>query len=213
MGTVISLIQTFKDLFGRRHATSRGAQPTPAWLVVGLGNPGAEYAETRHNVGYRVTDLLVTAPGFLPVRGIPARQCLVGIGDQEVAVLRPTTFMNVSGEGVAPLALKYGVPPERIIAIHDELDLPPGKVRLRLGGSENGHNGLKSLSSELGTRDYLRVRVGIGRPPAEMSVSDWVLSPVVNATENPATELAAEATRLLIAEGLARAQNVIHQRH
>ena len=113
--------------------------------------------------------------------------------------------MNTSGEAVAPL----GVAPERIIVVHDELDLPPGKVRVKLGGNENGHNGLKSLTEHLGTRDYVRVRVGIGRPPEGVTVPDWVLAPA-GGDEN--VDLAAEAVRLIITEGLTQAQNQVHAR-
>lgn len=167
----------------------RESVPKADWLVVGLGNPGAKYADTRHNVGFLVADAL------------PQRE--------RVAVLKPQTFMNASGEAVGPLVAKLGLPAERVIVVHDELDLPVGAVRVKRGGNENGHNGLKSVTEHLGTRDYLRVRVGIGRPPAAISVADWVLSPFdVDVTDHIA--LAADAVQLIVSEGLNRAQNVIH---
>ncbi|MCP1387716.1 aminoacyl-tRNA hydrolase [Corynebacterium sp. TA-R-1] len=169
------------------------------WLVVGLGNPGAKYEATRHNVGYMVVDELLDGVPLEPVRGVPVR---VAVRDG-VAYARSTTYMNTSGEAVAPL----GIAPERIIVVHDELDLPPGKVRVKLGGNENGHNGLKSLTEHLGTRDYVRVRVGIGRPPQGVAVPDWVLAPI-GGEENVA--LAAEAVQLIVGKGLPQAQNVIH---
>lgn len=114
------------------------------WLIVGLGNPGQRYAATRHNVGYMVIDELTCPEGA---------KCV-----------KPTTYMNSSGDYVAPLARRLGIDAEHIIVCHDELDLPAGAVKLKRGGNENGHNGLKSLTEHLGTRDYLRVRLGIGRP-------------------------------------------------
>lgn len=185
--------------FRRRRETQLQAE----WLVVGLGNPGAEYAATRHNVGWMALDQL--AETLEPVRGIKARVAVIN----SVAYAKPTTFMNTSGEGVGPLAVMLGVPPERVVVMHDELDLPVGKVRVKLGGNENGHNGLRSITEHIGTRDYVRVRIGIGRPPAGVAVPDWVLGPV---SGDERIDLAAEAARLVVAEGLAKAQNVIHAR-
>ena len=173
------------------------------WLVVGLGNPGAKYAATRHNVGYMALDEL--AGGLQPVPGIKAR---VQVRDG-VAYARSTTYMNTTGEAVGPLAKQLGVAPDHIIVIHDELDLPAGTMRVKLGGNENGHNGLKSITEHLGTRDYLRVRIGIGRPPKGVTVPDWVLGPVEG--EVP-VGTAAQAVRLLITDGLQKAQNAIHAR-
>ena len=173
------------------------------WLVVGLGNPGEKYAATRHNVGYMALDEL--AGELTPVPGVKA---LVQVRDR-VAYARSTTYMNTTGEAVGPLAKQLGVAPERIIVVHDELDLPAGKVRVKLGGNENGHNGLKSITEHLGTRDYLRVRMGIGRPPQGMAVPDWVLSPIDGDISGQVT-LAAKAVQLIVSEGVAKAQNVIH---
>ena len=194
------------DLFRRK-------QTTPAlsadWIILGLGNPGAKYAATRHNVGYMAVDELLDDTPLLPLPGTKALHAKTMIGGQDVLVLRSTTYMNLSGEAVAPLAEKLGVPAERIIAVHDELDLPVGTVRVKKGGNENGHNGLKSMTEHLGTRDYLRVRIGIARPPQGVSVTDHVLGPV-DGGENVA--LAAEAAALIVEQGLGRAQNVIHAR-
>lgn len=195
MGTLWGVFGFFR----RRRETQLQAE----WLVVGLGNPGAEYAATRHNVGWMALDQL--AETLEPVRGIKARVAVI----DGVAYTKPTTFMNTSGEGVGRLAAMLGVPAERIVVLHDELDLPVGKVRVKLGGNENGHNGLKSITKHIGTRDYVRVRIGIGRPPAGVAVPDWVLGPV---SGNERIDLAAEAARLVVAEGLAKAQNVIHAR-
>lgn len=195
MGTLWGVFGFFR----RRRETQLQAE----WLVVGLGNPGAEYAATRHNVGWMALDQL--AETLEPVRGIKARVAVI----DSVAYAKPTTFMNTSGEGVGPLAAMLGVPAERIVVLHDELDLPVGKVRVKLGGNENGHNGLKSITEHIGTRDYVRVRIGIGRPPAGVAVPDWVLGAV---SGDERIDLAAEAARLVVAEGLAKAQNVIHAR-
>lgn len=162
-------------------------RPKADWLVVGLGNPGPEYESTKHNVGFLALDQLA------PIDG--------------VARLKPQTYMNLSGEAVAPLVRRYGLAPQRVIVLHDELDLPAGKVRVKMGGNENGHNGLKSITEHLGTRDYIRVRIGIGRPPAGVPVPDWVLGPI-SGEEDIAT--AARAAHLVITDGLAKAQNVIH---
>lgn len=186
--------------FFRRRRTP---QLEAEWLVVGLGNPGAKYTATRHNVGYMAVDEL--AGELAPVPGIKA---LVQVRDG-VAYARSTTYMNTTGESVGPLAEQLGVAPERIIVVHDELDLPAGKVRVKLGGNENGHNGLKSITEHLGTRDYLRVRMGIGRPPQGMAVPDWVLSPIEGDISGQVA-LAAKAVQLIVSEGVAKAQNVIH---
>ena len=176
------------------------------WLVVGLGNPGDKYAGTRHNVGYMA--LAQLAGNLAPVPGVKA---LAQVRDG-VAYARSTTYMNTTGEAVGPLAAQLGAAPERVIVIHDELDLPAGTVRLKFGGNENGHNGLKSITEHLGTRDYLRVRVGIGRPPGGVPVPDWVLGPAGEEVRAAATGDAVDAVRLLTSEGLQKAQNAIHAR-
>ncbi|MFP7366465.1 aminoacyl-tRNA hydrolase [Corynebacterium callunae] len=184
------------------------ALPAAEWLVIGLGNPGAKYENTRHNVGYLSLDMLIDAHSpqpLTPIRGLKVASTPL---PHSALALRSTTYMNNSGEAVAPLAEKLGIPADHIIVVHDELDLPAGTVRLKKGGNENGHNGLKSLTAELGTRDYLRVRIGISRAPAGMAVPDYVLEPVAGA--QPGIELAAEAVMLILEHGLATAQNTVH---
>ncbi|WJY89362.1 Peptidyl-tRNA hydrolase [Corynebacterium confusum] len=205
-----------------RSASSGSAHTAPApedlraeWLIVGLGNPGPKYAATRHNVGFMaVDDLLATTGGLVqPVRGLAADAASLDIDGTPVLAVRPQSFMNLSGEPVGELARLLNVPPERIIVIHDELDLPAHKVRLKQGGNENGHNGLKSLTEHLGTRDYLRVRIGIGRPPKGSSIPDYVLGPVdASRGLDTAISTAAEGARLIVDKGLAAAQNTIHSR-
>ncbi|AKK05411.1 aminoacyl-tRNA hydrolase [Corynebacterium mustelae] len=189
--------------------------PEPAqWLVIGLGNPGEKYVDTRHNVGYMVIDSLLDSLGqsLRPVKGIPATVANVSIDGCPVLVARSTTFMNVSGTAVAPLCSALGIPPERVIVVHDELDLPHGKARIKQGGNENGHNGLKSTTAELSSRDYIRVRTGIGRPPKGQPVPDYVLSTIPH-DEQLAQMISAatQAVRLICTEGLAKAQNAIHR--
>jgi len=187
-----------------------------SWLIVGLGNPGAQYAATRHNVGYMAQDDVLARQGDLleQVSGIPATACVLKLGSQRALAVRSATFMNLSGTAIAPLAELLDVPAERIVVLHDELDLPPNKIRLKKGGNENGHNGLKSLSECLGTRDYLRVRIGIGRPPKGSSIPDYVLEPVAAGEGfDEAIATAAEAAELIVTEGLEIAQNRIHSRH
>jgi PTH1 family peptidyl-tRNA hydrolase len=143
---------------------------TPAdWLVVGLGNPGAEYARTRHNVGFEIANLLA-ARWQLPkpkqkYAGLIA-EGRIGVGDPRVAVLLPQTYMNEAGRSAGPARGALKVPLERVLVLHDEIDLPFGEVRARLGGGLAGHNGLKSLRRELGSADFARVRVGVDRPPS-----------------------------------------------
>jgi len=147
------------------------------WLVVGLGNPDASYAGHRHNVGFMVVDELARSSGADPFRrkfaGEIARTSLAG---EDALLLKPMTYMNLSGDSVQPCAAFYKIPAERIVVIHDELDLPFGEIRLKKGGGHAGHNGVRSVIGRLGTPDFGRVRIGIGRPPASFRGSDWVLS-------------------------------------
>ena len=150
------------------------------WLVVGLGNPGAEYARNRHNAGFLVADLLARRVGAKFGR---ARRAATEVaegflrpGGPKIVIAKPMTYMNLLGTPTASLAAFYKIPPERIVAVHDELDLDFGTVRAKIGGGEGGHNGLRSMSKSLGTKDYARVRFGIGRPPGRMDPADYVLS-------------------------------------
>ena len=159
--------------------------PTPdVWLVVGLGNPGPTYAGHRHNVGYLVTDELASRMGS-PFRSHKSGRADVvegrlSLGGPRVVLARGRGYMNESGGPVKALATFYKVDPAHIIAVHDELDLPFGTLRVKLGGGDNGHNGLKSMRSSLGTGDFHRVRAGIGRPPGRQDVADFVLSQLLD---------------------------------
>jgi peptidyl-tRNA hydrolase, PTH1 family len=182
------------------------------WLVAGLGNPGDRYARTRHNVGAMVADELARAAGdrFRKVRFLPIEVAEIRIGDERVLVARSQRFMNEAGPSYASLARKNDVEAARLIAVHDELDLAAGALRVKSGGSTAGHNGLKSLQQALRTPDFLRVRVGIGRPPGRQDPADFVLQPFPKREEAEVALLvddAADAVRTLIEEGLERTQD------
>lgn len=151
-----------------------------AWLVVGLGNPGEKYASTRHNIGFLVADEMAIRLGGKfashKYRALVLESRLgVGVDSPKIVIIKPQTYMNDSGDAVAPLAQYFNCAPERIIAIHDELDIPFNSLRVKIGGGDNGHNGLKSLTQSLGTPEYFRVRVGIGRPTTPQDTADYVL--------------------------------------
>ncbi|NTW28047.1 MAG: aminoacyl-tRNA hydrolase [Coriobacteriia bacterium] len=151
-------------------------------MIVGLGNPGSEYERTRHNAGFLAIDLLadnLRATYWKDQRG--AKVAVVRVGEGELVLVKPQTFMNLSGASVKKLAEHYGVPVSEIVIIHDDIDLPAGDVRVKSGGGHGGHNGLRSLHDKLGSDDYLRVRVGVGRPPGRMDAADWVLQPLKGA--------------------------------
>jgi peptidyl-tRNA hydrolase, PTH1 family len=184
------------------------------WIIVGLGNPGPEYAGTRHNAGAMVLALLGERMGARfkahRTRNDIAEGRLAG---QSVTLARPRSYMNLSGGPVSALLGFYKISPERTVVIHDELDVPFGTVRLKLGGGDNGHNGLRSITQSLGTRDYYRVRFGIGRPPGRMDPADYVLR-AFSTTERKdlpfALDRCADATETLITKGLTEAQNLYH---
>jgi len=185
-----------------------------AWLVVGLGNPGTEYAHTRHNAGYFVVDLLAERHGArLRSHKARADAAQLRLGGAPAVLARTRSYMNVSGPPVAALRSFFKVDPSRVIVVHDELDIPFGVIRLKRGGGDNGHNGLKSVTASLGTRDYLRVRFGIGRPPGRMDPADFVLRDFAapERKELPfLVDRAADAVEALVAEGLEPAQNRFH---
>jgi PTH1 family peptidyl-tRNA hydrolase len=183
-----------------------------AWLVAGLGNPGERYATSRHNVGRMVAEEIAGDAGerFRKVRFLPVELAELRIDDERVLVARSTRFMNESGTSYASLAKKHGVDPARLIAVHDELDIPAGTIRVKLGGGTSGHNGIRSLDRSLRSPDFLRVRVGIGRPPGRQDPADFVLQPVAARDRADLALLvshAADAVRSLISDGLERTQD------
>src|SRR6202167_2778984 len=184
------------------------------WIIVGLGNPGPEYAGTRHNVGQMVLALLAERMGARFKSNRTRNDIAEGrLAGQPATLARPHSYMNLSGGPVAALLGFYKVPPERTVVLHDELDVPFGGVRLKLGGGDNGHNGLRSITASLGTRDYYRVRFGIGRPPGRMDAAAFVLKDFSTAERKDLPLLidrCAAPTETLITKGLAAAQNVYH---
>ncbi|WP_338699391.1 aminoacyl-tRNA hydrolase [Streptomyces sp. Q6] len=186
------------------------------WLIAGLGNPGPEYAMNRHNVGFMVADLLARRMGAKFKRATKGQAQVVegrigppGPANRRVILAKPMSFMNVSGGPVTALRDFYKVPLSHIVAVHDELDIDYGVLRLKLGGGDNGHNGLKSITKAMGP-DYHRVRFGIGRPPGRMQVADFVLKDFSSAERKELdyfVDRAADAVEALVTEGLERAQS------
>ena len=179
-------------------------------LIVGQGNPGAQYARTKHNVGFWVLDRL--SSDFRPNGNALIAEIRLQKGSGEWVwglLVKPTTFYNATGEAVGPLARFYKIPPERILVVHDELDLPPGRMRFKAGGSNAGNYGLESITSHLGSRNFHRLRIGIGKPPTPEQGAGWVLSgfhPELVPVMEKVTETAAEAVQTWVAEGLEAAQ-------
>jgi PTH1 family peptidyl-tRNA hydrolase len=184
------------------------------WIIAGLGNPGPEYAGNRHNAGFMVVDLLAERMGGRfkahRTRNEVADGRLAGVA---VTLAKPRTYMNLSGGPVAALASFYKVPPERLVVVHDELDIPFGAIRLKLGGGDNGHNGLRSITRALGTNAYYRIRLGVGRPPGRMDAATFVLRNFSTAERQELPLLidrGADAVETLLSKGMAAAQNMFH---
>ena len=186
------------------------------WLVVGLGNPGPAYAGHRHNAGYLVVEELASRMGASfrahktgRADAVEGRLGMPGTPGPRVVLARPRCYMNESGGPVKALATFYKLEPEHIVVVHDEIDIPFGTLRVKLGGGDNGHNGLRSVRSALGTGDFYRVRAGVGRPPGRQEVADFVLSNW-SATERKElpfeVDRAADAVESLVTDGLAETQ-------
>jgi PTH1 family peptidyl-tRNA hydrolase len=183
-----------------------------AWLVVGLGNPGPKYAETRHNIGAWVVDRLASRLGerLRKVRFLPLEVAEARVDGERLYLARPQTFMNVSGPPVASFVRRRKVPVDRIVACHDEIDLAFGALKLKKGGSTAGHHGLDSLVGAFRSPDFYRVRLGVGRPGGRQDPADYVLGPFAKAEREEAELLAeqgADAVLALVTEGLAAAQD------
>lgn len=198
----------------RRAAERRG---TPAnYLVLGLGNPGDRFLGTRHNLGCEVVEQFAEEVGasLRISRSDRARVATVNFSGLRVVLACPTTFMNLSGESAAPLIRRNGVEKvDRLIVVHDELDLEPGRVKVKLGGSGAGHNGLKSVRQHLGTEDFIRVRVGIGKPSNPQAGKDWVLKKPSKADRSfldTAVQVGVDAIEKIIRDGVERAMNDVN---
>ena len=189
-----------------------GKKASDAWLIVGLGNPGKDYARSRHNAGWRALDVLADKLGCTVDKG--KFQGLYGqcnYGGTKVFLLKPQTYMNLSGRSVVQLSAYFNIPPQRIIVLFDDISLEPGRLRIRPDGSAGGHNGIKSIISEVGSQDFPRVKIGVGaKPNPEYDLADWVLSTFSASEEKalgPALERAAEAALCIIDKGCAEAAN------
>ncbi len=180
-------------------------------IVAGLGNPGKQYERTRHNAGFLVIDELAGEHGIGMTQA--KHDAVIGrgaVGAESVLLVKPQTYMNLSGRSVAALLRNSNAGLTELVVVHDELDLPLGEVRVKIGGGHGGHNGLRSLIEDLGASDFIRVRVGIGRPPEGWDPADYVLSPFKSDERRPAAEAisrAAEAVAAIITEGPTAAMN------
>ena len=187
------------------------------WLIVGLGNPGPNYAKTRHNIGQMVLDELAKEVGGSFKKHSKASAVVVegrlGFGGPKVILMKSLGYMNTSGGPVSAIAKFYGIDPDHIIVVHDELAIPFDTIKVKIGGGEGGHNGLRDITKALGSKDYYRVRTGIGRPPGRMDTADFVLKPFssVEAKDLPfLISNAADATMMLVKEGLLATQQRYH---
>ncbi|WP_020017094.1 aminoacyl-tRNA hydrolase [Promicromonospora sukumoe] len=192
------------------------------WLVVGLGNPGPKYAGNRHNVGQMVLDLLAERAGARFSKHARAQAVVAearlgvlpgGAPGPRVVLAKPTTYMNTSGGPVSALAKYYDVPADQVVMVHDEVDIPFDTIKLKVGGGEGGHNGLRDTTKALGTKDYHRVRVGVGRPPGRMDTADYVLRDFSGTEKKDLPILvddAADAVEMLLTQGLLAAQGKFH---
>lgn len=189
-----------------------------SWLIVGLGNPGREYERTRHNTGFRAIDLLAQALGCkidkAKFQGLYGQTVYNGT---KLFLLKPQTYMNLSGRAVLQLSAYYSIPPERIIVLFDDISLEPGRLRVRGDGSAGGHNGIKSIIAELGSQDFPRVKIGVGaKPSPEFDLAAWVLSTFSAKEEKDlsfALENAGQAALLIIDQGVPQAANRFNGSH
>ncbi|QIK62546.1 aminoacyl-tRNA hydrolase [Leucobacter viscericola] len=205
-------------MFWRKKKKAEDRVASDSWLIVGLGNPGAKYEATRHNVGQMALDVLAERMGarFSSHRtnSRVAEGRLVP-GGPKLILAKSNGYMNTSGGPVSALARYFEVPPERVVVIHDELDLPFDSIKLKQGGGHGGHNGLRDIAKALGTPEFLRVRVGIGRPPGQQDPADYVLRPFATSERDALAVLledAADAAEALTTEGLLAAQQRFHGR-
>lgn len=197
------------------------AQPFPIRMVAGLGNPGEEYADTRHNAGFKAIDVLASQAGVSYWKNqAGAEVALINVNDpeaeggkREVLLVKPQSYMNTSGGPISKLCTQYKVKPEELLVIHDELDIPAGDVRVKVGGGHAGHNGLRSIIDKLGSRNFSRIRAGIGDPPGRMPVADFVLKQLRSREAEDfavMTNQAAEAAALAITRGVVFARDHVN---
>lgn len=197
------------------------AQPMPIRMVAGLGNPGEEYANTRHNAGFKTVDELARRAGVsywknqlgAEVATTKVRDTEAEGGVREVVLVKPQSFMNTSGGPISKLCREYGIKPEEVLVVHDELDIPEGDVRVKVGGGHAGHNGLRSIIDKLGSRDFSRIRTGIGEPPGRMPTADFVLKQLRGKDAEAFDDTvmrAADACELALAQGVIYARDHVN---
>ena len=189
-----------------------GRENEESWLIVGLGNPGAEYEKSRHNCGFRAIDILARKLGCRIDKGkFQGLYTQVRHGDKKLLLLKPQTYMNLSGRSVLALSAFYRIPPQRIIVLFDDISLEPGRLRVRANGSAGGHNGIKSIIGELGSQDFPRVKIGVGaKPHPDYDLADWVLGSFSQSERkviNDTLDKAIAAAETLIEKGILEAQN------
>ena len=190
-------------------------KPPVSWLIVGLGNPGNQYENTRHNAGFLVADELGERGGF-PIQRLKfkALTAAAAVGGQGALVMKPVTYMNLSGEAVGEAARFYKIPPDHVLVISDDVDLPLGKLRIRTGGSAGGHNGLKSIIQHLGTDQFPRLKVGVGgKPHPDYDMADWVLGKLQGEDKkvmDEAVKRAADAVECFLRDGPQKAMNTFN---
>lgn len=197
----MSIFDIFKSIEEQRGASSASGKIT--WIIAGLGNPGMTYANTRHNAGFMGLDQLAKSNSIdVKTMKFKADTGDGSVGGERCLLMKPTTFMNLSGEAISQAAAFYKIPPERIVIMYDDITLPPGKLRIRRKGSAGGHNGMKSIIALLGTDEFPRVRIGVGaKPNPEYDLADWVLSKFSDEDMKaltPALENAAKAAELIV---------------
>ena len=182
-----------------------------SWLIVGLGNPGSKYEHTRHNCGFRAIDILAKDLGCKIDKGkFQGLYGQVNYNGKKLFLLKPQTYMNASGNSVLQLSAYFSIPPQNVIVLFDDISLPPGRLRIRGDGSAGGHNGIKSIISQLGSQDFPRVKIGVGAKAPEQDLADWVLSGFTASEEKalaPALQNAADAALYIIENGVSASAN------
>jgi len=221
--TRLNLMAAIKRLFGSfrssrqaRKKSEAESRPSIQWVVAGLGNPGAQYSRSRHNAGFMTIDRIAKAKNAEPSRrrfkGVTAEIMLAG---KPAILVKPQTFYNLSGECISDLLGYFKIAPEHLIVVHDELDLEAGRLRIKQGGGDAGNRGVRSIAEALGTTDFIRVRIGIGRPPADEETKDYLLRATTAAEKQalaPILERAADAVEAIAEHGLEAAMNRYNQR-
>ena len=216
MSRLAGLFARFRKAGPAADTAEPRAETAVRWIVLGLGNPGEKYHRSRHNVGFMVVERIAR------LRGVERRQrrfkalvCEGEVDAQRVLLALPQTYYNLSGESAAGLRSHLKLPIERLVVVHDDLDLEPGRLQIKLGGGDAGNNGVRSIAESLGTSEFLRVRIGIGRPAPGEDSKDYVLKPMVGremASLEPLLDRAAEAVAAIITEGVSRAMSRYNQK-